>query len=232
VTRSRMTKAAVAAGAALALAVGGTALAAGGDGSTGPSAFLDSVAKHLGISSEKLQDATRAAAIDQVDARLKAGTITQAQADEMKQRIESGDGLGLGGLFMGRGHGHGPGGPAGHLDDAAAYLGLTAAELRTKLQAGSTLAEVAKAEGKTVAGLKAALLASEKKELDAAVASGRLTQAQADEILADAGTRFDDMINGTMPQGGPRGHGPGGHGMFGSGSGAGSGAGTSSTGSF
>ena len=63
----------VAAAATLAV-VGGAAaaVAATGGGSRG-SDFLDSVAKHLGVSPQKLQDATKAAAVDQVNADLAAG---------------------------------------------------------------------------------------------------------------------------------------------------------------
>jgi hypothetical protein len=219
-----MKKTAVAAVAALSVAVGGTALAAGGTPTS--TSFLDRVATKLGISSEKLQDATKAAATDQVDEQLKAGTITQAQADAMKARIAAGNGLGLGPGGRGLG-GPGKGGPGGHLADAATYLGLTQAKLMEQLRAGKTLADVAKAQGKTTDGLKAALVASEKKELAAAVTAGRLTQAQADEILANASTRFDDMIAGTRPQGGPGGrggHGPGFPGAQGSFSGSSSGS--------
>ena len=97
----------------LAVVVGaGTAIAASGDSATSPSAFLDSLAQHLGVSREKLDDAARAAALDQVEAALDAGTITKEQADELKERVESGDvpvfGLGLGRGF-GPGFGHGPG---------------------------------------------------------------------------------------------------------------------------
>jgi hypothetical protein len=50
-----------------------------------------------------------------------------------------------------------------------------------------------------------ALVADEKTELDEAVAAGRLTQAQADAVLADAKSRFTDMVNGTFPDHGLRG---------------------------
>ncbi len=197
-SRTRITAAAAVAG--LAVAASGTALAASGSGGTGPSAFLDAVAAKLGISSEKLAEATKAAAVDEVEAQLKAGTITQEQADAMEERIESGDGpgLGFGPGFGGPRGGHG--GPGGHLDDAATFLGLTTEGLVTQLQDGKTLGEVATSAGKSVDGLKAALLASEQEELAAAVADGRLTQAQADEILARADERLDDLIAGTMPQ--------------------------------
>ena len=77
---------------------------------------------------------------------------------------------------------------------------------------GTTLAAIAKAKGKTVDGLVAALVADEQKELDAAVQAGRLTDAQAKELLAGAKARFTAMVNGT---GGPGfGHGgPGGPGF-------------------
>src|SRR4029078_11257894 len=71
---------------------GGAAVAATSSNSRG-SDFLDSVAKHLGVSPQKLEDATKAAAIDQVNADLAAGRITQAQADELKKRIEAGNGV-------------------------------------------------------------------------------------------------------------------------------------------
>src|SRR5215217_3176352 len=78
--------------AGLALAVGaGGAMAASKSSATRGDSFLARVAGHLGISTEKLQDATKAAAIDEVNADLKAGRITNAQADVMKARIESGE---------------------------------------------------------------------------------------------------------------------------------------------
>ena len=103
---------AVAAAATLVVAGGAAAaVAATGSGSHGTD-FLDSVAKHLGVSPQKLQDATKAAAIDQVNADLAAGRITQAQADALKKRIEAGNGV-LGGPGFGRGFGPGGPGPVG-----------------------------------------------------------------------------------------------------------------------
>ena len=77
---------------AVALAVGaGGALAASKASTSRSDGFLARVAGHLGISTQKLQDATKAAAIDQVNADLEAGRITKAQADAMKARIEQGE---------------------------------------------------------------------------------------------------------------------------------------------
>src|SRR6185437_8894298 len=104
----------VVAATTLAVVGGGAAAVAATSSNTRGSDFLDSVAKHLGVTPQKLEDATKAAAIDQVNADLAAGRITQAQADELKKRIEAGDGV-LGGPGGPGGPGIGPGlgGPRG-----------------------------------------------------------------------------------------------------------------------
>src|SRR6476659_6598429 len=130
-------KRALVAASALSLVVGaGGAIAASKGSATRGDGFLARVAGHLGISTEKLQDATKAAAIDQVNADLEAGRITKAQADAMKARIEKGEVP----LFFGGPHRFGdfgrheaPFGRHGHLSAAADYLGLSQAQLMRKL---------------------------------------------------------------------------------------------------
>jgi len=201
--------------AALAVAGGGAAIAAttGGTPQEESKAVVEDAAKQLGVTPSKLSDALKKALENRVDAAVADGRLTKEQGDALKARIEAQDypmlGFGMGrhgGPGM-RGPGmHGPGmHGAGHLDAAASYLGVTAAELRTQLQSGKTLADVAKAEGKSVDGLVAALLADEKSELDAAVKADRITQAQADQMLQNAKQRLTDMANGQLPE---RGQGP------------------------
>jgi hypothetical protein len=196
--------------AGLAVAGGGAAIAASQTDSPA-SSFLDSVAKHLGISSQELEDATKAAAVDQVNQALEDGKITQEQADALKERIESGEApFFLGPGMFGFRHG-GPGGPEGgfrgpghhfflgdKLASAAEYLGLTEDELRTQLRGGKSLAEIAEAEGKPVDGLKQAILAGAKSTLDEAVANERLTQEQADAVYERLQSSIDDIVNGTF----------------------------------
>jgi hypothetical protein len=171
-------------------------------------AVIDDAAQQLGIAPAKLSEALKKALENQVDAQVAAGAITKAQGDAMKARIESGEypvitgGLGFGG------HGRHGMGFGDHLAAAATYLGLSESDLQTQLASGKSLADIAKAQGKSVDGLVDALLADEKKELDAAVAAGKLTQAQADQMLANAKQRITDMVNGTMT--GHWGKGPGG----------------------
>ena len=195
--------------AGLAVVGAGAAWASGGFDSPQQQskAVIDDAATQLGITPAKLSDALKKALENRVDAEVAAGTITKVQGEALKARIESGEypvitgGLGFGG------HSHDSHG-FGHLSAAAAYLGLSESDLQTQLASGKSLADVAKAQGKPVDGLVSALLADEKKELDAAVAAGRLTQAQADQMLANAKQRLTDMVNGAMT--GHWGMGPGG----------------------
>lgn len=198
---------AVAAAALVVVGGGGAALAAQGSSSPGQS-FLDSVAKHLGISSQELEDATKAAAIDQVDQALADGRITEEQAQQFKDRIESGDAPPFFGPFFGR-FPH-PGIPlfGERLSAAADYLGLAESELREKLNDGQTLAEVAKAEGKSVDGLEAAIVADATQRVDQLVEDGELTQAQADEMLERMKSHVDDLVENGMFRF-RTGHGPG-----------------------
>jgi len=205
-------KRALVAASALSLVVGaGGAVAASKGSPTRGDGFLARVAGHLGVSTQKLEDATKAAAIDQVNADLEAGRITKAQADELKARIEKGEGPLL---FSGSRHfgphrfgdfGHVPFGAHGHLSVAADYLGLTVPQLFQKLANGQSLADVAKAQHKSVDGLKKAIVNGAKQDLDQAVKSGFLTEAQAKEALSALQSRIDDIVNGSFPGPGPRG---------------------------
>lgn len=199
-SRQLKSKRFVAAAAAVAVVAGsGAAIAASKSSSTSGNGFLARVAQHLGISTEKLEDATKAAAIDQVDADLKAGRITKAQADELKARIKAGGFPFFGGPGrFGEFHHDGP--HVLHHQAAADYLGLTEAQLDAKLRSGQSLADVAKAQGKSVDGLEDTILADAKKHLDQAVSDGMLTRAQADAMYDRLKAHVSDIVNGTFPK--------------------------------
>ena len=212
---TKRTKQVVVIGAlAAVLAIGAGAAVAGGGLGLGndQQAFLNDAAKRLNVTPAELKAALKGARDDQIDAAVAAGKLTKEQADAMKQRSAQG-GLPLfggGGHHGGFGH-HGP--PA--LAAAATYLGMTEAELHVQLETGKSLADVAKAKGKSVDDLEKALAAEMKKTLEAAVKAGRLTQAQANELQARMTEHLDDLVNGT----GMGGHGMGGPGMGGPGMG-------------
>jgi AraC-like DNA-binding protein len=180
-------------------------------------AFLDDVAGRLHVSTDQLTEALKGAAQDRVDAAVQAGRLTQAQADKIKQRIGQARGLPLiGPLGIGPGPHRPFGGPAfgrlafgpgSEIQAAAKYLGLTPQKLFSTLRGGKSLADLAKDQGKSVAGLKAAIKATETARLDAAVKAGRLTDAERTRIEQDLDQRLDDVVNGTGPRFGFR-HGP------------------------
>jgi len=202
----------VIAGAAAALAVGGAGagVAATKLATTSPGeeskAIVNDAAKSLGVEPSKLSAALKQAFEDRIDAAVAAGRLTKEQGAELKQRIESDDFP----LFGPPAFGHGFGAPQPFfhgLDAAASYLGLTEDELHSRLESGKTLAEVAKAQGKSVAGLKNAMVADAKTHLDAAVKAGRLSSAEEQRVLADLEQRIDDLVNGKLPDRFPRRHG-------------------------
>jgi uncharacterized protein (DUF433 family) len=174
-----------------ALVAGGTgvAIAAAGkdNGKQAEQAVLDDAAKRLDVTPEKLRDALGAAQDAQIDEAVKADKLTQKQADAIKAaRKASGHVLGPLGR-PGLHHKHfGPGGRGmrgGPLDDIAKALGTTPAKLFESLRAGKSIADVAKANGKSVADVRAAAKAAVRTRLDKAVKDGDLTRKQADAIL-------------------------------------------------
>ena len=100
-----------------------------------------------------------------LDEAVKAGRITQAQADQMLQRAQDAPGIpGIGGPGRGPGFGHGPGMRGEVMDKVAAKLKLTEEQLHDRLESGKTLAQVAKAQGVSRADLIATLTAALKAE--------------------------------------------------------------------
>jgi hypothetical protein len=90
-------------------------------------------------------------------------------------------------------HGHGA-----LLRAAAQYIGVSRAELVKDARAGQTLAQIATAHGKTVVGLKSAMLAALEARLDNAVVTKRLTSAQAQARLARADKLLDRLITARL----------------------------------
>ncbi len=84
------------------------------------------------------------------------------------------------------------------LTAAADYLGVSQTQLVSQLQAGKSLADVATAQGKSVAGLKDAILAAMTSRINA---STGLSTAQKAEQISEVKSHLDAMVNGTYPVG-------------------------------
>lgn len=130
---------------------------------------------------------------------VKDGTLTQTQADKVATTLDStlpqrpfgGHGMRMGAA----------------LDEVASIIGISEDELRTQLQSGKTLAEVAKTKGISQSTLVNKLVSAAKSRIADAVKAGRLTQAQADQITKDLQSRITDMVTRTGPMGGRMHHG-------------------------
>ena len=144
-------------------------------------AVIGDAARRLHVTPTRLTGALKAAVVDQIDAALAAGRLTRAQAESIKRRIEQSPGLtfepGLlapeikaaqviappthrmtivaPGLF---------GRPA-IVTSVAGYLGLTDGQLMRRLSGGESLAQIAKARGKSESGLERAITSAVKSQL-------------------------------------------------------------------
>ena len=216
--RRRTRIAAVAAAGALVAAGTGVAVATtrSDDAKEREQAVLTDAAKRLGVEPSELRDALGDAQDAQLDAEVKAGRLTQEQADAIKaRRQQSGTVLGGGGPGFrgGPGSPHGGGfgfkfrgghGPFEITEAAAKALGISQDELWDRLRGGKTLEEIAKAEGKSLDDVEAAVETALKERFDAAVKAGELTRAQADEMLEHLTERLDHLGAMPFPPGPPR----------------------------
>lgn len=160
------------------------------------------------------------AAVEAVTAEINQavtdGWITQEAADRMLANVETrvtdavnGEG------FFGQDGREGRGGRGGHgerggrgfgdhlalLDLAAEQTGLTVDEIMDQLRAGTPLADILTANNVAVDAFIEAAVAQATERANAAVAEGRITQAQADRMLEQLRERLTDRIDEPMGSG-------------------------------
>jgi hypothetical protein len=93
------------------------------------------------------------------------------------------------------------GGPAAlDLEAAADYLELSPDELREELADGNSLADIARDEDKSVDGLVRVLVEAAEERIDDAVASGRLSKNQGEELTEDLEERIRDRVDDELPR--------------------------------
>ena len=79
------------------------------------------------------------------------------------------------------------------------YLGISAGQLRVDLAAGKTLAQIATAHGKTVAGLEQTIGNAVESRLDKAVTAGAVTAQQEQTVLSRLRSRLDVLVGRSHP---------------------------------
>lgn len=159
------------------------------------------VATAHNVTVQKVIDAMVQDGLDELAADVKAGQITQAEADAHKAEVtlRATDQVNNG---FGGHEGDHRGGPGMRHAEAvsdtsviAKAIGMTEAQLLTELNAGKTPAQVATAHNVAVQKVIDALVQDGLDELAADVKAGSITQAQADAEKAEVTQRATDQVN-------------------------------------
>jgi hypothetical protein len=193
---SKKHKLAAGAAAIVTAAGAGGAVAATSGSQNTRKAFLDDAAARLHVTPTQLQSALGGAYTDRLNAAVAAHKLTKAQEQKIESRIAKG---GTPWLHLGKQHG-GQGRVAlrqGLIRATASYVGLTPAQVRSERKAGKSLAQIAQAQGKTTAGLEAALTTAVKTRLDTAVKHKKLSSAAEQKILSALPKRLGKLVNRT-----------------------------------
>ena len=94
--------------------------------------------------------------------------------------------------------GPGPGGPGGPevFDAIADELGIPVERLHRQLMGGKSMAQIARANGKSLADVKSAAKAAIESRLEEEVDDGTLTEEQADEIREHLPEMLQHLVRG------------------------------------
>ena len=148
------------------------------------SAFMKHFAVEIGKTQAQINSAFQKAIADTLADEVKAGQITQTQADAIKAKLANqtpctlpavrtpgGDKTAIGAYMQ------------QYLAAAATALGITQTQLTTDLKSGQSLAQVAAAQHVSEADFRTKLIAGLKPALDQAVSQKKITSAQETLIL-------------------------------------------------
>jgi polyhydroxyalkanoate synthesis regulator phasin len=163
-------------------------------------AVIDDAAAQLGVTPAELSDALKKALKNRIDEAVAEGRLTEEQANRLEERLDANEYPFLAGFGL-RGHRHGDFGHRrgfARLETAASHLGMSQEELREELREGKTLAEIAREQGKTAAGLVQLLVAVQTKRIDEAVDDGRITEEQATELKEGLDERMHALVDGEL----------------------------------
>jgi DNA-binding phage protein len=164
--------------------------------------FLSAAATYIGISEADLRTQLQAnkslADIAVAQGKTRDGLIAALTAAASKDIATLVDQKGLGprpgGPGFGRGHHFEVGNP---FAAAATYLGISESDLRTKLQSGQSLAQVAVSSGKSRDGLIKAIVDADTAKIDQAQKDGKITADQATQLKTNLTDRVTRMVDAT-----------------------------------
>ena len=148
--------------------------------------YLQDLAHRLGVSVSTLQQDKLGAAEDVLAQLVKDGKLTQNQANQIKQRLQSHQACtGLGKGLWGRGVTLQS--LKQYLPDVATQvaqgLHMTSTQLVSQLQSGKSLSQIAKAQDVSSSQLQTIVTNAIQSTVNKAVSDGNLTQQQATNIM-------------------------------------------------
>jgi ribosomal protein S20 len=166
------------------------------------------VAQAQGVDVQKVIDAMVADATAHIDQAVQDGKLTADQATQRKSNLQDR-------ITKLVNEGKPKGDHRPKLDAAAKALNLSADDLRSKLEDGKTLAQVAKDQGVDVQKVIDAMVADATAHIDQEVKDGKLTADQGTQRKSGLKDRITKLVNDGPPKdrdaGAPRdGGGPGG----------------------
>ncbi len=160
------------------------------------------VAKEKNVDLSKVVDAIVAERTDQLKQAVTNGRITQQQADAMIAKMKTDLPTMLSNKFptgqKGFGAGRQPGGMMGFGGSPATIaqtLGISETNLLTELQSGKSVADVAQEKNVDLSKVVDALVTEATTHLKQAVTDGRLTQAQADQMIATLKANLPHLLS-------------------------------------
>jgi len=127
--------------------------------------FMSHFAVEIGKSQAEINAAFQRAIADTLADEVKAGHLTQTQANAIKQKLAS--------AYM-----------AQYVSAAASALGLTETQLKTDLKNGQSLSQVAATQKVSEAAFRTKVIANLKPVLDKAVTDKKITAAQEQAIVS------------------------------------------------
>jgi uncharacterized protein YaiL (DUF2058 family) len=174
------------------------------------------LAQAKGLSAQQVRDRMLAAGRASLDAAVRSGQLTQAQADDtynglvvpVTNKVTTVNTQPKGTPAPAGAPRCQPNTPAqtaeqavrqAAWDAAAAMLGVDPAFMKRELASGQSIADLARAKGISTQQIRDAMLIAGRNQIADAVKRGALTQAEADQLSGNLPTMVDGMLN-TKPQ--------------------------------
>ena len=152
--------------------------------------FISKLAVNLGVDQDKVTAALDTTIKQMLDEAVQEGRLTQEQAD----KITANKDFGFSGLGFLHGKKHKFIGNGRNLDGIANALGMTTDQLKTELQSGKKMQQIVTGHGMTMDQFRQKMLELKNDEISKAVADGKITQDQANQILEKMEQHFNNQI--------------------------------------